>query len=137
MRVLFRIARVWLVVCLCFAVRAALVNAQCAPHPSRETTVSVVNASNWPIAFSIDGVTRATVPSAEVSLDFTISPGQHFLLAETSIDGENFSISRRLVIPAGSMCVWAVTNPSPNPRKPEPPFSDPLIRVAVISIAID
>jgi hypothetical protein len=128
--------RVWLVACLCLAAWAAVVNAQCAPHPSRETTVSVINASNWPIAFSIDGVTRATVPAAEVSLDFTISPGQHFLLAEASIDGETFSISRRMVVPAGSMCVWTVTNPAKESRKPQPPFIDPLMRIAVISLAI-
>ncbi len=136
MRALFRIARLGLVVCLCLVARAAVVNAQCVSHPSRETTISVINASSWPITFSIDGVTRATVPPAEVSIDFNISPGQHFLLAETSIDGETFSISRRLVIPAGSMCMWTVTNPSKDSRKPPPPFIDPLLRLAVIPVAI-
>ena len=136
MRSLIRIGRLWLVVCLCFGMRTAVVNAQCAPHPSHETTVSVINASSSPITFSIDGVTRATVPPAEVSIDFNLSPGQHLLLAETSFDGENFSISRRLVIPAGSMCVWTVTSPSKDSRKPRPPFIDPLIRLAVIPLAI-
>jgi hypothetical protein len=117
-------------------VRAAVVNAQCAPHPSRETTVTVINASSWPITFSIDGVTRAAVPPAEVSIDFNVSPGQHFLLAETSIDGETFSIARRMVVPAGSMCVWTVTNPLKESRKPLPQFIDPLMRLAVISLAI-
>jgi len=136
MRAVLRIPQVWLVVCLCFAVRAAVVNAQCAPHPSRETTVSVLNASSWPITFSIDGVPRATAASAELSFDFNVSPGEHFLLAETSIDGENFSISRRLVIPAGSMCVWTVTNPSKDSRKPLPPLIDPLMRLVLIPLAI-
>jgi hypothetical protein len=112
------------------------VNAQCAPHPSHETTVSVINASRWPIIFSLDGVTRASVPSAEVSIDFNVSPGQHLLVAQTSIEGEAFSIVRRLVIPAGSMCVWTVTNPTKDMRSPSPPFIDPLMRLAVISLAV-
>lgn len=136
MKSIIRIAPLWLGVCLCLVARAAEVNAQCAPHASHETTVSVINASSWPITFSIDGVTRATVPPAEVSVDFNISPGQHFLLAETSIDGETFSISRRLVIPAGSMCMWTVTNPSKHSPRPLPPFIDPLLRLAVIPVAI-
>lgn len=136
MRALFRIARVWLVLCLCFAVRVAVVNAQCAPQPSRETTVRVINASSWPITFSIDGVTKRIVSPAEVSIDFNLSPGQHFLLAEASIDGENLSISRKLLIPAGSMCAWTVTNPSKDSRKPLSPLIDPLIRLAVIPLAI-
>ncbi len=135
MRALFRSARVCLVVCLFLAVRAAVANAQCAPHPSQKATVSVINASSWPITFSIDGVRRATVPSADVSIDFNLSSGQHFLLAEASIDGEHLSISRRMVIPAGSMCVWTVTNPSKDSRKPPPALIDPLIRVVVIPLA--
>lgn len=123
-------------VCLCFAVRAAVVNAQCAPHPSRETTVSVINASNWPITFSIDGVTRATVPSAEVSNDFHVGPGQHLLLAEASIEGESVSVSRHLVVPAGSMCVWTVANPLKHRQRPQPPLIDPLIRLAGVPLAI-
>ena len=136
MRSLIRIARLWLVVCLCLAARAAVANAQCTPHPSHETTLSVINASRWPIIFSVDGVTTATVPSAEVSIDFNVSPGQHLLVAETSIEGEAFSIVRRLVIPAGSMCVWTVTNPTKDSRSPLPPFINPLMRLAVVSLAV-
>jgi hypothetical protein len=136
MRSIIRIARLCLVVCLCFAVRVAVVNAQCTPHPSHETTVSVINVSNWPITFSVDGVTRTTVPPAEVSIDFNVGPGQHLLLAETSVDGETFSVSRRMVVPAGSMCVWTVTTPSKDSRRPQSPFIDPLTRIAVISLAI-
>jgi len=136
MRSLFGIGRIWLVMCLCLAARAAVANAQCTPHPSHETTLSVINASRWPISFSLDGVTRATVPSAEVSIDFNVSPGQHLLVAETSIEGEAFSIARRLVIPAGSMCVWTVTNPTKDLRSPSPPFMDSLLRLAVIPLAV-
>src|SRR5262245_16408949 len=106
MRALFRIARVWLVVCLCFAMRAAVMNAQCVSHQSHETAVSVINASSWPITISVDGVMRATVPPAEVSVDLNVGPGQHFLAADVSTDREAFSVSRKLVVPAGSMCVW-------------------------------
>ena len=137
MRGLFRIARVWLVLCLCLVAGAVVAHAQCAPQSSHETTISVINASSWPITLSVDGVTRATILSAEVSSDLHVSPGQHFLLAEVSVDGETISVSRRLVVPAGSTCVWTVTNPSNKSRKPQPPFSDPLVRVAVISLAID
>lgn len=136
MRVLLTISRVSLVLSLYLVVSAVVANAQCAPHSSHETTISVINASSWPITLSIDGVTRATILSVEVSGDLQVSPGQHFLLAEVSIDGEIISVSRRLVVPAGSMCVWTVTNPSKNSRKPQSPFSDPLVRVAVISLAI-
>lgn len=135
MKVLFTISRVSLVLSLCLVVGVVVASAQCASHSSHETTISVINISSWPITLSIDGVTRATILSAEVSGDLHVSPGQHFLLAEVSIDGETISVSRRLVVPAGSMCVWTVTNPSKNSRKP--PFSDPLVRVAVISLAID
>lgn len=135
MRGLIRIARVCLVVCFCVAVRAEA-NAQCVPHQSRETTVSVINVSSSPITFSVDGVTRTTVAPSEVSIDFNVSPGQHLLRAETSVDGEIFSVSRRIVVPAGSMCVWTVTKPSKDSRRPPPPFIDPLMRIAVISLAI-
>jgi len=136
MRRLVRIASVWLVLCFCLAVCTAVASAQCAPHPSRETTISVINASNWPLNFSVDGVPRATVVSAELSIDFHVSPGQHVLLAETSVDGESFSISRRLVVPAGSMCVWTVTNPSKYSRKPQPLYVDSLKRLAVMPLAM-
>jgi hypothetical protein len=135
MRALFRIWRICLVVCLCLTANTLVASAQCTSHPSHETTVSVINASQWPIIFSVDGVTRATIPAVTVS-DFHLSPGQHFLVAETSIEGEVFSIDRKLVVPAGSMCVWTVTDPTKNPRRPLPPFIDPLTRVAVISLAI-
>jgi hypothetical protein len=135
MRALLRMTRVWPVLCLCLVGSAGVARAQCTPDASHDTTLSVINASSWPITFSIDGMTRATVPPAELSTDFHISPGQHFLRAETSIDGENFSISRRLVIPAGSMCVWTVTNPGKYPRRSPPPLIDPLMRVAFISLA--
>jgi len=135
MRELSRIARVCLVVGFCVAVRAEAI-AQCVPHPSHETTVSVINVSGWSITFSVDGVTRTTVPSSEVSIDFNVSPGQHLLLAEVSADGETFSVSRRMVVPAGSMCVWTVTNPSKDWRRSPPLFIDPLMRIAVISLAI-
>jgi len=136
MKARLRIVPVWLAACLCFAVRAATVSAQCAPHPSRGTTISVVNASNWPITFSIDGMMRATVPSAEVSNDFHVGPGEHVLLAEGSIEGEIVSVSRNLVVPAGSMCVWTVANPPKHRQRPPPILIDQLIRLAVIPLAI-
>ena len=136
MRAPFRIARLQLLVCFCIASAAIVASAQCRPHPSHKTAISVINASNWPIIFSVDGVTRATVPAAEVSIDFNVGPGQHLLLANTSVGDEKYSISRRLVIPAGSICVWTVTNPSKDWRRPQQPLIDPLMRVAVISLAI-
>ena len=134
MRELSRIARVCLVLGFCVAVRAEA-SAQCVPHPSHETTVSVINGSGWSIIFSVDGVTRTTVAPSEVSIDFNVRPGQHLLRAEAAVDDETFSVSRRIVVPAGSMCVWTVTNPSKDSRRP-PPFIDPLMRIAVISVAI-
>ena len=136
MRALFRIARLQLVVCLGIASAAVVASAQCVPHPSHETAISVINASSWPITFSVDGVTRATVPAADVSIDFNVGPGQHLLLAHTSVGDEKYSISRRLVIPAGSICVWTVTNPSKDWRRPQLPLFDPLMRIAVIPLAI-
>ena len=53
MRSLFRIGRIWLVVCLCLAAHAAVANAQCTPHPSHETTLSVINASRWRLFFPL------------------------------------------------------------------------------------
>lgn len=136
MRALFGIARLQLVVCFCIASAAVVSSAQCGSDPSHKTAISVINASNWPITFSVDGVTRATVPAADVSIDFNVGPGQHLLLANTSVGDEEYSISRRLVIPAGSICVWTVTNPSKDWRRPQLPLIDPLMLIAVISLAI-
>ena len=132
---LIRIARLWLVVCVWCAAATAVASAQCVPHSAHETTISVINVSSRTITFSVDGVMRASVPPSEVSIDFNVSPGQHLLLAETSVEGETFSVSRRMVVPAGSMCIWTVTNPSKDSRRP-PPFIDPLMRIAVVTLAI-
>ena len=134
MRGLLKIGRMCLLLCFCLAASAKVGAAQCTSHPAHETTISVINTSSWPIIFSVDGVTRGVVPSVTVS-DFNVSPGQHVLVAETSIDGETLSIARRVVVPAGSMCVWTVTNPTKDSRKPLP-FVDPLTRLAVISLAV-
>jgi len=68
MRSLIRIARLWLVVCLCLAARAAVANAQCTPHPSHETTLSVINASRWRLFFPL-----------------TVSRGQPFLQPKSAL----------------------------------------------------
>ena len=137
MKTLNSLMRPWMVVCLVLLGAAvAETKAQCVAHPDRETAVSVMNASNYPIIIYIDGVDRGRLLPGERSIDFVISPGEHLLLAETMIGGEMVSASRQVVVMAGSVCTWTVTNPVRPWEGARNLLRDGLMRRAVISVAI-
>lgn len=87
--------------------------AQCVVNPTGETAVGLKNASSHFLTFYIDGVNRGGVPSGDRSIDFMVSPGEHTLRADAVIGNETVSASRRVNIPAGYVCTWTVTDPSP------------------------
>ena len=137
MKTLTSVMRLWTVVCLVLLVTAvAETKAQCVAHPDRETAMSVVNASNYPITVYIDGMDRGRLLPGELSIDFVISPGEHLLLAETMIGGELVSASRLLMVMPGSLCTWTVTDPMRPRERARPLLRDALTRQAVVSVAI-
>jgi hypothetical protein len=126
-----------MVMCLVLLVAAvAETNAQCVAHPDRKTAVGVMNASNYPITFYIDGMDRGRLLPGERSIDFVISPGEHLLLAETMIAGELVSAAREVVVEPGTICTWSVTNPVRPRDGVSNLLRDGLTRKAVIPVAI-
>src|SRR5574341_552866 len=137
MKALTRVIRPWVVVCLFLLPMApALAKAQCVSNPASETAVGVMNSSNYFITFYIDGVNKGGVPAEARTIDFIVSPGEHLLMAETVIGSETLSATRTVVIPAGSVCTWTVTNPQKIPARAVTPLVDFLARAAVISLAV-
>lgn len=135
MKNLTTVLRPWMVLCfLGLAIAPSVAKAQCIAHPTRQTTISVMNASIYSIAFYIDGVKRVDVLPGERSIDLIVRAGQHALLAETTIGGEDVSATRTFIIPGGSMCVWSVTNPANPLAKTKTIFSDALARQAIIPL---
>ena len=73
MKTLNSVMRPWMVVCLVLLGAAVdETKEQCVAHPDRETAVSVMNASNYPIIIYIDGVDRGRLLPGERSIDFVI-----------------------------------------------------------------
>ena len=89
---------------------AQAASAQCAPNPTGETAVGLKNASSYYLTFYIDGVRKDGVPPGDRSVDFVVTPGEHTLRADATIDGETVSASRTGDVPAGHVCTWTVTD---------------------------
>jgi hypothetical protein len=135
MKALTRVARPRLVVCLfVLAIAPVLAKAQCVNQPSGKSAIAVMNASDYFITFYVDGVKQARVFAQERSLDFSVSPGRHVLMAESIINGETLSATRTLIVPAGSICTWNVTNPTMTSMRAATSLFDSLSRSAVITL---
>ena len=135
MKVLTKIARTSLIVCAVMLVTVRVADAQCAPNPTHETSLSIMNASAYALTFYVDGARRGVGWPGELSMSFIITPGEHVLFAEAVVDGETLSASRRVTIAPGQACTWTVTNMRRAGRKLPGKFSDFLARQAVVSIA--
>jgi hypothetical protein len=94
---------------------AQTASAQCAPSPTGETAVGLKNASSYYLTFYIDGVRKDGVPPGDRSVDFVVTPGEHALRADATIDGETVSASRTGGVPAGHVCTWTVTDSTDRP----------------------
>jgi hypothetical protein len=94
-----------------------------------------MNASNYFLAFYVDGIGMARVAPGERSMQFIVGAGEHLLFAKTMTGGEPVSATRVIIIPAGSVCTWNVTNPM-NPREGRTKLRDRLAREAFVSLAV-
>jgi hypothetical protein len=128
-------ARTSVIVCVLILTFARATTAQCVPDPMRETSLSVMNASIHTLTIYMDGERRSILSPGELSASLIVAPGQHFLFAEASLDGDTLSASRTLVIPAGQSCTWTVTTPAKRVLKLPERFRDALARQAIVSLA--
>jgi hypothetical protein len=136
MKSLTRVMRLLVVVCFfVLALAPAVMRAQCVASPTRETALAMMNASNYFLAFYVDGVYMGRVAPGERSMEFIVGAGEHLLLAKTMTGGEPVSATRVIIIPAGSVCTWTVTNPM-NPPEGRTKFRDRLAREAFVSLAV-
>lgn len=101
-----------LMVALLLLVAVQTTAAQCVANPTGETAVGVRNASSYYLTFYIDGVRKDGVPAGDRSVDFVVTPGEHVLYAEATVNGETSSVSTTRVIPKGYVCTWTVTDPT-------------------------
>ena len=121
-RLLFLAALLILLFLLTYRVAAA----QCIPNPTGETSVGLQNDSRFYLTFHIDGIRKDGVPTGDRSVDFVVTPGEHILLAETVIAGENVMASRTTFIPKGFVCTWTVINPPAKTDKARREFQNSL-----------
>lgn len=137
MKPLTKVIWLWLPACLLvLAFAPAVVRAQCVASATRETAIGIMNASHYTITFYIDGVNQGTVPAGARGTDVIISAGEHLVMAETILAGELYAATRTIVIPAGSVCTWTITNPTMIRRPAATLLVDPLQRSAFVSLAV-
>ena len=101
--------------CALLLVAVQTASAQCVPNPTGETAVGLKNASSYYLTFYIDGVRKDAVPSGDRSVDFVVTPGEHTLRAEATINGETSSATHTGEVPKGHVCTWIITDPPDGP----------------------
>jgi len=117
------------------AVAPARTQAQCVNNNSHETSLLMVNASNFLVTLNVDGVNRGSVPAGQSAFEIFLPAGEHFVSADATLNGERLSAARMLLLPAGSICTWTVTNPGTSPRSTGG-FQDSLFRQAIMSLVV-